>query len=302
VYQVAAERLPASAALRASLNTALWAGGRIELAAPKAEWIAARNSDSADAAWHAGYARMLVAEEYRRSEAPDRAIDSYARAVTWFESSVRLKAEYLETSDHYRAMCAFGSGFAHLLANRREVAGQCLVEGLSIRPQAASARDGLDREAVDLLDGSLEWRTEGASPVDAMNLLNDLERVDPGNPLWPRSISDSELREALRADGRGEVVECDRYLRMSIEAGRRAISISQDSETLRALAQSLTISAERFLERGDTDQARECLLEAAPLLGEESTPTPADETALRALAKRLRERLGAARPRFRPGR
>jgi hypothetical protein len=302
VYQPGAERLPASAALRSALNAALWAGGRIDLAAPKAEWIAARHSDSAECAWHAGYARMLEAEEQRRGERPDLAIESYGKADRWFLACAALKPEFQDSADHYRAMCALGRGFAELLADRRDAAAHYLVEGLAIRPASATARDGLDREAVDLLDGSLEWRAEGPSPVDVTAFLADLERADPGNSFWPRSISDSELREALRAEGRGDAAEGERYLRLSIDAGRRALAISDDAESRRALAQALTIHAERLLERGDFEEARKFLAEAAPLLGEEPPAAALDAQGLGELAARLREKLGAARPRFRPGR
>lgn len=302
VYQAGSEKLPSSAALRSSMNAALWAGGRIDLAAPKAEWIAARHGDSADCAWHAGYARMLEAEERRRGEQPDLALESYERADRWFQASAALKAEFKDSTDHYRALCAFGRGFAQLLADRRDDAARCLVEGLATRPASATARDGLDREALDLLDGSLEWRAEGPSPVDVPALLADLERADPGNAFWPRSISDSMLREALRAEGRGEGTEGERYLRLSIEAGRRALAVADDAESRRALAQAVTILAERLLEREDLDEARKSLAEAAPLLGEDPPDAAADAKALRDLAGALREKLGAARPRFRPGR
>jgi tetratricopeptide (TPR) repeat protein len=255
--------------------------------------------DSADCLWHAGYARVLEAEERRRAEQPDLALESYAKADAWFVKSAAAKPEYADSTTQYRALCALGRGFAHLLAGRRNEAARALADALAIRPAVATARDGLDREAVDLLDGALEWRVEGASPVDVHDLAERLERADPGNAFWLRSISDSELREALRADGRGEVVEGDRYLRVSIDVARRALAVSDDPDSRRALAQPLTILAERLLERGDPEQARPLLAEAAPLQDE---PPPEPAADLAALAAKLREKLGAARPRFRPGR
>ncbi len=302
VLQLGAERLPASPALRSALNAALWTGGRIDLAAPKAEWIAAQHPDSADCAWHAGYARILAAEDSRRGEDPDRAIAEYGRAERRFHECAALKPDYKENTDHYLALCALGRGFAHLLADRRAEAAQCLGEGVALRPAVASARDGLDREALDLLDGSLEWRDSGASPVDVAALLDALERADPGNAFWERSISDSELREALRADGRGEIVEGDRYLRTSIAAARRALAIASGDDNAHALAQPLTVLAERLLRRGDVLEARKSLAEAAPLLGQAAPGEDADAEVLKSFAVRLREALGAARPRFRPGR
>lgn len=301
VLQLAAERIPASAVVRFSLNNELALGGRIDLAATKAEWIAARNPTSPESAWFAGHACLLAAENARREEDPPRAISSYEAAERAFRRSVELRGEFAESTNPYLALCAMGRGFAHLLAERRGEAVRCLVEAVSIRTDLSSLRDGLDREVVDLVDGALEWRESGASPVDVAALVDDLERAAPADPTWIRAVSDSELREALRADGRGEIVEGDRYLRASIDVGRRAVAISGDDETKRALAQPLAILAERSLARGDVDGARPPLSEAATLLGESfpADPAPSD---LKAVAARLREVLGEARPRFRPGR
>ncbi|HEV8111144.1 MAG TPA: hypothetical protein VGR31_00060 [Planctomycetota bacterium] len=302
ILGLAAERRVASPAIRGALNAALWAGGRIELAAPKAEWIAARNPDSADAAWHAGFARMLLGEDLRRGEDPDGAIRAYEKASAWFRRCAELRPEYKENTDHYRALCGLGSGFAHLLADRRADAARCFAEAVAIRPAIEGTRDGLDREPVDLLDGALEWRESGRSPVDVAGLVGALERLAPADSTWIRAVADSELREALRADGRGEIVEGDRYLRVSIDAARRAVAVSDDEENRRALAQSLTILAERLLERGDAGEARRWLAEAAPLLGETAPSANDDTEALKGLAAKLRTALGEARPRFRPGR
>jgi tetratricopeptide (TPR) repeat protein len=302
VLQLACERLPESTPLRSAMNASLAAGGRIDLAPPKAEWIAARHPDSADVHWHAGYARILAGEERRREEDADGAIGEYEKGSASFRRCAELRPEYKENVDHYLALCALGRGFANLIADRRAEAAKCLAEAVAIRPAIASIRDGLDREPVDLVDGALEWRESGASPVDVPALVDQLERTAAGDAYWVRAVSDSELREALRADGRGAIVEGDRYLRVSIDVARRAAEISDDEETKRALAQPLTILAERLLKRGDPSEARPWLAEAAPLVGEVPPAEDAGADALNGLAARLREKLGEARPRFRPGR
>jgi len=302
VLQLAAERMPASAAIRAALNSALWAAGRIDAGAPKAEWIANRNPASSESAWHAGYARMLLGEDRRRGEDPDGAIREYEKASSWFRLCAELKPEYKESTDRQVALCALGRGFAHLLADRRGEAAKCLVEAVAIQSAVSSSRDGLDREPVDLLDGALEWRESGASPVDVAGLLDAIERAMPNDASWIRAVSDSELREGLRADGRGEIVEGDRYLRVSIDAARRAASLADDEENRRVLAQPLTILAERLLSRGDLAEAKRPLTEAAQLLGQTPPAEEGDAEAWKGLAAKLRETLGDARPRFRPGR
>jgi hypothetical protein len=302
VDQLAAERFPASAAVRAAMNAALWAAGRVDLGVPKAEWLAARNPQSAEAAWHAGYARMLLGEDRRRAEDPDGAIVQYEKGSAWFKRCAELKPDYKSSADRQVALCALGRGFAHLLADRRGEAAKCLVEAISIQPAIASLRDGLDREPVDLLDGALEWRESGPSPVEIGRLLDSIEQGVPGDASWIRAVSDSELREALRADGRGAIVEGDRYLRESIAAARRAESASDDEDSRHTLAQPLAILAERLMARGDLDEAKVPLAEAARLLGQTAPAQDADAEAWKALAGSLREMLGEARPRFRPGR
>jgi hypothetical protein len=300
--QQGALRLPESVALRTSLNGALWSGGRIDLAPAKAEWILSHHPDSADSMWFAGYAHMLGAEDHRRREEQDGAIEAYRNAEIRFKQSVEKKPEYEASATHYLAMCALGRGFAHLLADRRDQAAECLAQGVAIEPAVVGARDGLDREAIDLLDGALEWRVSGTSTVDPMAFLDALEIADPKNALWARAVSDSELREALRADGRADEKEGDRYLDVSIAAARRAIDIADDETNRRPLAQSLTIDGERRLKRGDLAHAKKLLAEAALLMRETVPTADAGAESYQALADALRAKLGAARPVFRPGR
>jgi hypothetical protein len=160
--------------------------------------------------------------------------------------------------------------------------------------------------------------------VEPLALLDRLEAVAPGTAFWAAAISDCELREALRADGRNPEraerdgvdavgnpirqvtglpwAEGDLYLERAIEAGRRALALATDDVDRKPLAQACTILAERRLELGRLDDVAPALAEAAAVQGLDP-PTPgADEAALRELARRLRAALGEARPRLRPGR
>lgn len=324
VLQEGADRMPAAQDLRTALNASLWNGGRIDLAPAKADWIAARHPESADAAWFAGFAWILQGESLRRGEQPASAIAAYTEAQTRFEATKKLEPNYADTSTHYIAYAWLGRGFAHLIADQRAEAADALARAIATKPAIVSTRDGLDREVVDLVDQSLEWRESGASPVDALALLDQLQAADPTNAFWPTSVSDSELREALRADGRDgrkvkqtlthpdgtkEEVELafptkdgDVYLAHSLDAARRLLKLGDTPAHKRPLAQAANVCAERALERGDLDLARRSLTEAAPLLGFEPPAANADEAALTALAAQLRAQLGEARPIFRPGR
>jgi tetratricopeptide (TPR) repeat protein len=296
------ERFPESDALRTALNVALWSLGREDLAVVAARRSAAGHPESGACAWYLGYALMLQGDWQRRGEEPDSAIATYREAQACFERSAELRPEFAESAEHYRALSALGCGFAQLLADRREAAAQCLVEGVRMRPLVAQVRDGLDREAIDLLDGALEWRASGPSDADPAELLDGLEDADPGNPFWARSIADSELRESLRADGRGDFEAGHRYLERSLVAARRALEVGAGEEDRRALCQSATVYAERLLRSGRLEPGRALLIEAAPLLGLAPPSDNDGEAALTELAATLRGELGPARPLSRPGR
>jgi tetratricopeptide (TPR) repeat protein len=295
-------RFPSSTELHDALGRAYRDSGRVLMAVNGAASAAGNPPRSAEGAWYLGLARFLHAEWCRRGESPDRAIQSYLHAEGAFRTSVEMRPEFADSVNHYLAMAALGRGFAHLIADRRREAADCLVEGLAIRPAVEGVRDGLDREAVDLLDGSLEWRESGPSPVDPIELAERLGKAAPADARWIRKVADTELREALRCDGRGDPAEGDRHLGLSVEIARRALAREDSQESRRTLAQSATIRAERLLRRGESAAARPFLAEAAPLLGEEPPGEAAETQMLVALAARLREKLGAARPVARPGR
>src|SRR5690606_28341915 len=146
-------------------------------------------------------------------------------------------------------------------------------------------------------------------------------------PYWPMAVSDSALREALRADGRnpdrvmadsvdaaGEPIRAllglptelgDRYLAAAVAAAERAVSYANATDEDRfGLAQAIAIQAERQLVREQTGGVLALLQRAALLVGMTLEPSIAasDVDALRRAAAPLRARLGPARPRLRHGR
>jgi hypothetical protein len=303
-------RFPESNELRGVFTAALrWLAAPPRLYAAYRD-VARQHDTSGASAWYAGWAAVNAAEWGRRREDPERALGAYKTAANHFRRASELRPDYVDTCEHYLAMCALGGGFAHLLADRREEAARALVEAIGLRPAIATQRDGLEREALDLIDGALEWRWSGASPVDPSALASELSAVDPESSFWARAIADAELREGLRAYGRDEPEEGMRYLRLSLELARQGLALEDDEKNRALVAQSATVIAEALLDGGEElAEVRELLAEAFELmardggLGEHEAPaaeTSADE--LRALRDRLRELLGAARPAFRPGR
>jgi hypothetical protein len=298
-------RHPESDDLRAALQRACAATSRPDLLTSVAEELERSHPQSAACVWYLGHALVGAAEWSRRAEEPARAVDAYARADDAFQRSAELEPGFAQSALHYRAMCALGTGFARLLLDEQAAAADALVQGIAQLPSIAAVRDGLDREALDLLDGALEWRAAGPSPVGALELAARLLAADPGNAAWPRAVSDSELREALRAAGRSAPeAEVERWLDTSIQAGRQALELDPEGEaSRRALAQALTIRAERLLAREGSDLTQTAILleEAAPLAGLEA-PVGDERRALQSCAEALRGWLGEARPVNRPGR
>jgi hypothetical protein len=318
-----AMRFPASRDLRAALNGALWQAGRPDLMPLAAEAIARAHPPAADAAWFAGYAWVLAAEDERRRIAFPAAEAAYARAGAWYERAAALDARYADDCAQQRAIALVGTAFAEVDAGQRRRAAAHLAHAVDLHRDLTQLRDGLGHDVLDLVDKLVEWRADGPSEVDPATLLALLDAVAPGEPFWAAAVADAALREALRADGRNPdkrerttvdaadkpitmamglpTTDGDALLAQSIEAGRRAAASAKTPDDKLPLAQSLVIRVERELERGREAQ-REPLAEAAASLGLEPPAAGADQAALRAFAAQLRVRLGEARPRFRPGR
>lgn len=291
---------PLDLALRNELSAACWALGEPELLVERSENLAQMHAerDWPELDWYRGYAHLLLAEWRRRGAASDAALESYANARAAFERA--SASSFRDSCLHHLALCELGSGFAQLAAGRREAAAEALLAAANLRPAIFGVRDGLEREAADLVDAVLEWRTSGPSPVDSRALLAALSAETRADTRWASAISDANLREALRAFGRGSNTEAWAYLDVALEGARQALDSARDELARRATAQVLTILAERLLDGGrDADRARAltALDEAARLL-ELEAPTGGPEQ----LARTLRERLGPARPVFRPGR
>ena len=324
VLQCGVMRYPGSRDLRQSLNASLWKCGRPELMPVVAEAIARAHAPSADAAWFCGYAWILAAEDARRCEDPRVALSAYDAAQAWFAQAAAANADYRDNCAWYDALAGVGQGMALAQAGQRGGAADSLESAIRAHRDLSQLKDGLDCDVLDLVDRILEWRADGPSRVQPLDLLDRLDKVASDDPFWAIAIADSALREALRADGRNPdrtmrdtvdaagnkitmpmgkpTADGDALLRASIEAGRRAVQRGNTELAQKTLAQSLTIQAERLLERGQQDGVQMALAEAAPLLGLAPPAADPDAAALRACVQQLRARLGDARPRLRPGR
>ncbi len=294
-------RLPESQALRAALADACWRGGDLEPLTRTAEEAVTLHEASAAAQWYLGVAWIQRAEWARRGERVADALREYQGAERAFERCAELKPDFAANCQQQRAFCRLGQGFAHLLVDERASGAQSLVEALKLSPAIHGTRDGLEREPIDLLDQSLEWRASGPSPVDAMKLLGELEAAAPQNPFWPRALSDSELREARRAQHRDAAGEALVYCQVAVTAARHARELADDEQSKHALLLPLSLEAELYLAKDELAPARAPLFEVARELGL-NMPGDPDLAFCKQLLAQLRAQLGEAAPLNRPGR
>jgi hypothetical protein len=295
------ERYPDDQALHQALHRAASTAGWPATAAELAKQTALAHEGSATSWWYAGYELVALGDWLRREERPDRAIEVYGKGQGALARALELEPAFEDSVQHYIALASLGRGFAHLLADRRQEAADELVLALQRRKSILVLRDGLDREPLDLLDGALEERAAGPSPVETATLMMRLEATDYGKDFWPRAMADSWLREALRAEGRGQQDAFDECIRQSLHCARRALELDNRVENRRLLAQSATVLAESMIARVEAAHARNALRIAAPLLDEQA-PITLDLYDLSDIAARLRTQLGDARPIPRPGR
>lgn len=315
-WEAGVARFPESNALRDGLTRSLWNAGRVDLLPIKADWFASLSPNSGTCAWYAGLAWILQAEDLRRQHAYTAAVEAYTTSRARFLTSIELAPQFQATAMNYVARTELGAGFALFELGRRQLAADALASAMTCSPDVIEGRDGLDREAVDLVDSLLEWRDGHPSPLEPITFAEQLATALPSSTRMVLAVADSELREGLRADGRSPrgasgsasllehapSAEGDVYLNTSITVGRRALKMVENDETKTRLAQSLAVHGERRLARDDFAAALPLVTEAATLLGETPPAPDADAAALKACAAKLRERLGPARPVFRPGR
>jgi hypothetical protein len=318
------DRYPTSPDLRAYVNNALWNGGRFDLVPFLADALVDVHATSADAWWYAGQAWTLAGDQARRDERPDAALDAYSRSRERYARAEALNPDYGASCQYQVALTWLGTGLAHARADRREEAADALVALVATGAPTEGLTDGLGYDRLDLVDKIGEWRVTGPSPVDPLALAERLDAVAPETPVWLVALSDIQLREALRADGRNpekamrDTVDAgglpirmllglpneegDAYLLRSIGLARRALPRITSAEDRKSVAQAETIWAERNLERGRSEGVAEALAEASAQMGLPALPSGADRATLEARAAELRGLLGEARPRWRAGR
>lgn len=99
--------------------------------------------------WFAGLASIVAAEFQRRAGKDTEATTAYARAIDHYESSIKIKPDSKEASDHYIALAQAGQARLAYERGDHEQALSKLLACFKRRPQAAASRDGLNISPVD---------------------------------------------------------------------------------------------------------------------------------------------------------
>ncbi|MBL8725930.1 MAG: hypothetical protein JNK49_17935 [Planctomycetes bacterium] len=324
ILQCGLRRFPEDAALRDLLAATLWRTGQLDLLPALALGLL-KAAPSGLAEWHVGAAYVWLAEDHRRAERHGGAVLAYSAAQRHFASAAQRDPQLAADCAQRLAGCWLGRGMALAHSGAQQDAAGCLLAAAAAEPQAAQTwRDGLDADALDLVDRVLEWREAGPSPVVPEVLAEQLAAAVPGAAFWLVAVADAAIREGLRADGRNpdrvlrETVDAggqpvrmllgrpcelgDGWLRAAWQVARRAVAVApQDGEARQALAQAATLWAERQLERGREDGVEAALATAGEICGV-ARPSGVVESGLGAWAAQLRAALGPARPRLRAGR
>jgi tetratricopeptide (TPR) repeat protein len=152
---------------------------RSEIASPHTEWFA-------------GYASIVAAEYYRRSNQDTDAVAAYERAIAHYENAIATTAESRESADHYVALAIAGRARVELERGDYERAHADVLASFERKTDAADDLDGLgfspvgtaqmllaklkDTERVELAT-SLEAALDGLDPI--LLRLPEFERQGP---------------------------------------------------------------------------------------------------------------------------
>ena len=104
---------------------------------------------SADIAWYAGYATMVVAESHRRRGEGDAALTAYERAIGRFRDCAAMNPETAGNADHYVSMAHAGRSRVLLEQGLLAPSTQELITALRTKPEATATFDGLNLSASD---------------------------------------------------------------------------------------------------------------------------------------------------------
>ncbi len=201
VLDEALERFPDSWELHARLRgRVLWEKGAAHLESTYREMLA-RDQESENLNWFAGYASLVVAEFHRRRASQDEALAAYGRGMALFERAIERNPASRASSDHYVALAYAGRARIALEQQDYPRAIAELEASFARYPPAASSLDGLGLTPI-MTATTLKARLEEAGDEDGVERVQAaLDALDPEllrPPEFEREMPSGRLRRSRR--------------------------------------------------------------------------------------------------------
>jgi len=129
--------------------------------------------------WFAGYASKVAAEFHKRGGRDESALESYGRAITYFEGAAEANPNAREGADIHIALALAGRARIAYEGGDDEAALEQIVEAFERAPGAAGTKDGLGLTPASTAQMLLA-RLERGERVDlAEKLRTSLGKLDP---------------------------------------------------------------------------------------------------------------------------
>ena len=129
--------------------------------------------------WFAGYASIVAAEFYRRSNRDTEAVAAYERAIVHYENTIASQLENRESADHYVALAIAGRARVALKNGDYARAHADVLASFERKTDAADDLDGLGFSPVGTAQMLLAKLKEGEHTELATSLEAALDSLDP---------------------------------------------------------------------------------------------------------------------------
>jgi len=147
--------------------------------------------------WFAGYASIVAAEYYRRSNQDTEAVAAYERAIAHYENVIATTVESRESADHYVALAIAGRARVELERGDYERAHADVLASFERKTDAADDLDGLGFSPV----GTAQMLLARLKETERVELATSLEAaLDSLDPILLR-LPEFERQGPRRGDG-----------------------------------------------------------------------------------------------------
>lgn len=162
-------RCPRSEALHAYTQDRLFALGLYEEAAGILRGLIAEAPENSAALWYLGRARLALAEELRRDEEPERALQAYQEALPLWKEAARREPSFGPASARAAAMALVGEASLRIDRKEPERAEALLVQAFEHWPEVYGEADAFGATyatAMSRIGAALLAEEDGAAGAE----------------------------------------------------------------------------------------------------------------------------------------